>query len=285
VEVPAGAQVAAGEIVFATTEAVTVPAGSLTPSGTIKSGDQAATVVAINPGPAGNVAAGAINQVVDPALDARLQGFPQNGQPRVSNPEATAGGEQASGPQIKKEDVDAATAAIRKDLESQLTKVVGDQSGRLAPAGAAPTPAITVAKGLVGTRDRPTFELSGTLAYDHRSVAIPDVDAAAAERLAGDLGAIRAGTDLLADTVRVTPGEVSIAGDRLRVETRVTAQAAPVLDPGAVRDRVAGLSTDAAKSALAGYGGVDVKLWPGWVTAVPSLAWRIEVIIEPVRRQ
>jgi hypothetical protein len=285
VEVPAGTQVAAGEIVFATTEAVTVPAGSLTPSGTIQSGDQAAAVLATNPGPTGNVAAGAINQVVDPGLDARLQGFPQNRQRRVSNPEATAGGKEAGGPQVKKEDVDAATAAIRKDLEAQLTKVLGDQSGRLAPASPAPTPVITVAKGLVGTRDRPTFELSGTLAYDHRSVAMVDVDAAATERLAGDAAAVRAGTDLLADTVQVTPSEITIVGDRLRVQTRVTAQAAPALDARAVRDRVAGLSTDAARSALAAYGSVDVKLWPGWVTAVPTLAWRIEVIIEPVRRR
>jgi hypothetical protein len=285
VEVPAGTQVVAGQIVFATTEAVTVPPGSLTPSGRIQSGDQAAAVVAANPGPTGNVAAGAINQVTDPALDARLQGFPQNGQPRVSNPDPTAGGKEASGPQIKKEDVDAATAAIRKDLDAQLTKALGEQSGRLAPVSKPPAPDITVAKGLVGTRDRQTFELSGTLAYDHRSVAIAEVDAAATERLAEDAAAVRAGTELLADTIQVTPGEVSVTGDRLRVQTRVTAQTAPALDAGTVRDRVAGLSTDAARSALDGYGSVDVKLWPGWVTAVPTLAWRIEVIIEPVRRR
>jgi hypothetical protein len=65
----------------------------------------------------------------------------------------------------------------------------------------------------------------------------------------------------------------------------VTAQAAPAVDPAAVRDRVAGLSADAAQSALAGYGSVDLQLWPTWVKTVPTLSWRIEVIIDPVRRR
>ncbi|MDQ2940699.1 MAG: baseplate J/gp47 family protein, partial [Chloroflexota bacterium] len=284
VEVPAGVQVAAGGIVFATTEAVTVPRSTINPSGAIRSGDQAAAVAATSPGPAGNVGPGAINRVVDPRLDARLQDHPEISQPRVTNPEATAGGKEASGPQIKKEDVDAAAAALRKDLESQLAKVLGDQAGRLSPASAAPTPVIGVAKGLIGTRDRATFELSGTLAYDHRSVQIADVEAAARDHLASDAAAIPAGTELLADTVRVTPGEVTVAGDRLSVPARVTAQSAPRLDPATVRNRVAGLSADAARSALTEYGTVDLNLWPGWVRTVPSLSWRIEVIIDPVRR-
>jgi hypothetical protein len=283
VDVPAGTQVAAGEIVFATTEAVTVPPGVLLRSA-IQSGDQPAAVVATSPGPGGNVGPGAINRVVDPQLDARLQGFPQNDQPRVTNPEATAGGKEASGPQIKTEDVDAAAAALRKDLEGQLAKVLGDQSGRISPASAAPTPVIAVAKGLVGTRDRATFELSGTLAYDHRSVQIAAVEAAARERLASDATALPAGTELLADTVQVTPGQITVAGDRFRVPARVTAQSAPRLDQAMVRNRVAGMSDDAARAALAEYGPVDLKLWPGWVQTVPSLSWRIEVIIDPVRR-
>ena len=282
VDVPAGAQVAAGEIVFATTEAVTVPPGTFV--GGIQSGDQAAAVVASVPGPAGNVAPGAINRVVDPQLDARLQGYPTISEPRVRNPDATAGGKEASGPQIKKEDVDVAVAALRKDLASQLAEMIGDQSGQLSPATAPPAPVITVAKGLVGTRDRATFELSGTLAYDHRSVLVADVEAAARERLTSDATAIPAGRELLADAVQVTPGEVTVAGDRLRVPARVTAQSAPKLDPATIRNRVAGLSAEAARSALTAYGPVELNLWPGWVKAVPSLSWRIEVIIDPVRR-
>jgi hypothetical protein len=285
VAVPVGSQVAAGEIVFATTEAVTVPPGRLTPKGTIQSGDQAAGVAAVGPGPAGNVAAGAIDRVVDPELDARLQGFPQNGQPRVANPDPTTGGSEASGPEVKKGDVDAATAALRKDLEAQLAKALGDRSGRLSPVSEPPAPVITVAKGLIGTRDQPTFELSGSLAYDDRSVRIADVEAAAAKRLASDAAVIPAGTQLLPDAIAVTPGNVSMLGDRLRVQARVTAQAAPAVDAEAVRSRAAGLSADAARSALAGYGNVDLGLWPGWVTSVPTLPWRIDVIIDPVRRQ
>jgi hypothetical protein len=283
VAVPAGAQVAAGNIVFATTEAVTVPRSSFS-GGVIQSGDQAAPVVAAAPGPGGNVAPAGINRVVDPQLDAQLQDHPEISEPRVRNPDATAGGKEASGPQIKKEDVDAAAAALRKDLAGQLAEVLGDQSGRLSPVTAAPAPVITVAKGLVGTRDRATFELSGTLAYDHRSVLVADIEAAARERLTSDATALPAGTELLADTVRVTPGEITVTGDRLHVPARVTAQSAPKLDPATIRNRVAGLSADAARSALTAYGPVELNLWPGWVKAVPGLSWRIEVIIDPVRR-
>ncbi len=281
VDVPAGTQVAAGEIVFATTEAVTVPRGTLI--GPIQSGDQAAATVAVSPGPAGNVAPGAINRIVDPQLDARLQGFPENDQRRVNNPKATAGGKEASGPQIKKEDVGAATAALRKDLDAQLAKALGDQSARISPAGAAPTAVITVPAGLVGARNKPTFELSGSLTYDHRSVRVATVTAAAEERLTNDPAALRQGSSLVPDSVTVTPGDVALVGDRLRVQARVAAQAAPALDPATVRAQVAGLSADGARSALARYGSVDLQLWPGWVTAVPSLEWRIDVVIDPVR--
>ncbi len=281
VDVPAGTQVAAGKIVFATTEAVTVPRGTLI--GPIQSGDQAAAVVAVSPGPAANVAPGAINRVVDPQLDARLQGFPENDQPRVNNPKATAGGSQASGPLIKKEDVDAATAALRKDLDAQLAKVLGDQSGRISSAEAAQTPVITVPAGLVGARNKPTFELSGSLTYDHRSVQVAAVTAAAEERLASDPAALRQDTALVPGSVTVTPGDVALVGDRLRVQARVAAEVAPALDPAAVRAQVAGLSADAARAELARYGNVDLQLWPGWVKTVPSLGWRIDVVIDPVR--
>ncbi len=78
---------------------------------------------------------------------------------------------------------------------------------------------------------------------------------------------------------------MTVLGDRLRVQARVTAQAAPAVDADAVRSRAAGLSADAAQSALAGYGNVDLSLWPGWVTSVPTLPWRIDVVIDPVRRR
>ncbi len=282
IDVPAGTQVAAGEIVFASTEAVTVRRSTVLPSGAIQSGDQAAAVVAISPGPAGNVPAGSINRVVDPQLDARLQDHPDIGQPRVTNSEATAGGSQASGPQIKKDDVDAATAALRMDLDAQLAKALGDQSGRIGPSGAAPTAVITVPAGLVGARNKPTFELSGSLAYDHRSVQVAAVTAAAEERLASD-PALRQGTSLVPGSVAVTPGDVALVGARLRVQARVAAQAAPALDPATVRAQVAGLSADAARSTLARYGSVDLQLWPGWVKTVPSLEWRIDVVIDPGR--
>ncbi len=159
-------------------------------------------MAAVGPGPAGNVAAGAIDRVVDRQLDARLQdSFRESASRESPILSPTAGGTESSGPDIKKEDVDAATAAVRKDLEAQLAKALGDRSGRLSPVSEPPAPVITVAKGLVGTRDQPTFEVSGSLAYDDRSVRIADVEAAAAKRLSSDGAVIPAGTQLLPDAI------------------------------------------------------------------------------------
>ncbi|HET8587074.1 MAG TPA: baseplate J/gp47 family protein, partial [Candidatus Limnocylindria bacterium] len=121
VDVPRGTQVAAGDVVFVTIDSVRVPTGKLTGRGTIESGTARVGVVAAKPGTAGDVAAGAINRVVDPNTAAALRGFPSN-LPLVHNDEPTSGGTEDHQPQITQADVDGVKQQISAELAAQLAK-------------------------------------------------------------------------------------------------------------------------------------------------------------------
>ena len=68
-------------------------------------------------------------------------------------------------------------------------------------------------------------------------------------------------------------------GEAMRVDTTVTARAAQTVDPDAVRDAVSGATADEAEAALDDIGQASVELWPGWVTTVPTMDWRVEVVL------
>ena len=116
----AGTLVAAGEQAFETQSDIVVPRGSLTAEGTIEAGEASVAVAAAAPGPAGNVGPNEIDAVLSQDADARLQGFPENGQQRVTNPEATSGGVDETGTEITQADVDAALEALSADLREQV---------------------------------------------------------------------------------------------------------------------------------------------------------------------
>jgi hypothetical protein len=109
------------------------------------------------------------------------------------------------------------------------------------------------------------------------------VEAEAARRLASD-PAIPDGYELVDGTVRPTLGEPTVADGSIHVEATVEASALPQLDPDAIRAAVEGLTETEAELALASLGEAEVTLWPGWVTTVPELDWRVEIeIAEPAQ--
>ena len=283
--VPAGTFVAAGEQAFATRADVTVPRGRLTGQGTIAAGDAEVAVVAAAPGPAANVAAEAINVVVDEGVDDRLGGVPENPQPRVLNPEPTAGGIDTTGPEITQADVDAAVEALRTDLAAQIANATGEDGGRIAVASEPAEPVIEGLDDLVGTRDPAEVEVSGTQAWEVLAVDSEAVVERGTEMFLADEGVIPEGSELLADTVAVVIGEASQAGGTLSVDVTVTARAASAVDPEEIRRRIAGRSAEEAEAAIADLGDASVELWPGWVTTVPGMAWRVDLrIVDPEAR-
>jgi hypothetical protein len=280
--VPAGTFVAAGEQAFATQADVTVPRGRLTGQGTIAAGDAEVAVVAAAPGPAANVAAEAINVVVDEGVDDRLGGVPENPQPRVLNPEPTAGGIDTTGSEITQADVDAAVEALRTELAAQIADATGEDGGRIAVPAEPAEPVIEGLDDLVGTRDPEAIEISGTQAWEVLAVDSEAVLERGTEMFLADEGVVPDGSELLADTVAVEIGEASQAGGTLSVDVTVTARAASAVDPDEVRRRIAGRSADEAEAAIADLGDASVELWPGWVTTVPGMAWRVDLrIVDP----
>ena len=281
VDVPAGTFVAAGEQAFATQADVRVPRGQLTGAGTIAAGDIAVAVVAAAPGPAANVAAEAINVVVDQSVDARLRGFPENPQPRVLNPEPTSGGVDTTGPEITQADVDAAVTAVREDLASQVAEATDTADPDLIAVVAPPGEAvIEVPEGLVGTRDTERVEIGGELAWEVVRADPAGVVEEARRQLIEDTARLPAGHEYLEDSVEVELDQASLAEGVLTVPATVTARSIGRIDLDEVRTRIAGRSAEEAEAALADLGTVSVELWPGWAATVPELDWRVEILIQ-----
>ena len=182
VQVPKGTAVAAGDQVFATNKTVVVPA-----TGFFFAGRKSVDVTATAAGTGGNVAAHAINRVVDKSLDDQLSsGFPQIG-PRVDNQHATAGGTSKTGPQVTQSDVDGLVGRIKRALTAQLdTQLASHPERTYAPPSQPQAPQVPVPAGLVGTKDKATFQLSGNLAYDRRYVTADQISQAASGRLSAD---------------------------------------------------------------------------------------------------
>lgn len=281
VDVPAGTFVAAGEQAFATQADVTVPRGQLTGAGTIAAGDMAVAVVAAAPGPAGNVAPEAINVVVNQAIDARLRGFPENPEPRVLNPEPTAGGVDTTGLEITQADVDTAVAALRQALEAQVVDATGaadpDSISVPAPLG---EPVIDIPEGLVGQRDQERVEIGGELSWEVMRADPASVIDEARDRLINDASLLPEGHELLGTSIEVALGEATLVDGGLAVRAEATARSAPVIDVARVRDRIGGRTVEEAEAALADLGAVFVELWPAWAATVPELEWRVEIRAE-----
>ena len=280
VAIDGGTLVAAGEQAYGTTEDIVVPAGTLTAEGTILAGEGAAGVLAAAVGPAANVEAGAIDTILNQGVAARLRGFPNNNQQLVLNPEATAGGIDDIGPEITQQDVDTAMTALREALELAVADAL-DASGDTVTADPA-EPSEPVIEGidtLVGTRDQETAEISGTLVYDRPSIDREVVMELATERLLADGEILPSGRELVPSATQVTLGEARREGDALVVAVSVSGASTPAIDRQEVIDRVRGRSVDDARASLSGLGDPTIDLWPGWVSSVPGLDWRIDVVI------
>jgi len=276
VQVPKGTAVAAGDQVFATNKTVVVPA-----TGFFFAGRKSVDVTATAAGTGGNVAAHAINRVVDKSLDDELSsGFPQIG-PRVDNQHATSGGTSKTGPQVSQNDVDVLVARIKQALSAQLDAQMASHPERTyAPPLQPQEPEVTVPAGLVGTKDKATFPLTWNLAYDRRYVTTDQVTQAASERLSADTRTVPNGTMLVPDSVVASATDPQQLGDL--VSATVTARGAVTrrLDYDDIKRRIAGLSGEDAARVLANVGTAKVDFWPNWVNAVPRLPFRIDITVQ-----
>lgn len=282
VEVPAGTQVAAGDIVFATDTTVVVPPGGLTSDGTIAPGTESVGVTAVEAGPAGNVAAEAIDTMLTQPTASRLRGFPNSRLRVVINPDPTVDGAAEDVPVVEQTDVDAVLDGFRTELSTAVAAARTDDPNRiyLEPADGDQAVDVSVPDDLVGREGETTFALEGTIRWRVRWLARDEVEAAAAARLASDPAAVGEGRELVDAALAVTLDPPAITGETARIPVHVTAATRPIIDPEALRSAVAGMTRDEAIQVLEPIGAASVDLWPGWVNRVTELAWRVEIVAE-----
>jgi hypothetical protein len=254
-----------------TLERVVVPRGKF--GAPITPGEKSVQVAAVVPGEGGNVAAKSIDTIDDASVRGFLRGFPENPNRLVENADPTSGGLETTHTVIQQSDIDAAVAAVQADLRQKLSEALGSDPDRLyADAPTTELPAVEVPDDLLGTEDRPTFELTGTLHVDRAYASLATVEGTAGEALLAPVG-----TSIIPDSVQVEVRSAVEQGGTLLVQVTVRAEAAELIDEAALRERIAGKTRDEANAELAGLGEVRIDLWPAWVDRVPIWGFRIDI--------
>ena len=257
---------------FRTTKAVTVPRADLVGL-TVFPGRVNVNVTAVEPGTSGNVEPNTI-VVVPRGEDPQAL--------KVVNPDASTGGTHEEFPQVVQEDVDAAIEALTARVAADTSTIGVAQAANPdrtvfeeTLAIGEPTP--TVDPETFIDQEVDSFELGMTA-----QATILAVDPAPVTAIAETLirGRVTPGHELVADSIRVTPGSPVVDGQVITFPVTATAQQVAILDPDALRELVMGKPLDNARDLLASYGEVELTAWPDWVSSVPTLADRVDLRID-----
>jgi hypothetical protein len=274
VVIPAGTRVSTSEgsnIVFQTLNEVIVPG--------VEGGTAEADIIAIEPGPQGNVAVNLVNKI-EGALDIQLE---------VRNLEATEGGGVRETPAVTESDQERLRsqvlqflqAASVSEMEAQLTereflardslRVVNVDSETFShfPGEQANRLALEMKAQVAGTAVN-TTDASG-IVYEALAAQVPE------------------GHTLVPESIKFASGDVVGVDDSGRVTFEMIGEAvvAPELDLGDTIEAIAGQEPDLAIAYL--YQELplreipEITVWPNWFNRLPFLATRIEtdVILEP----
>jgi baseplate J-like protein len=280
--VPGGTVVSAGgEILFQTTQAVTVPDANFFFPGTATT-----TVEALEPGFDGNVEALAIDSIEDRDVDRALRG-PGPDERRIRNDEPITGGDERELVFVRKSDVDAVTEAIRTDLQQQFESAMEGLDDRIYAADA-PTPRVKVPGDLIGQvsdEDPLTFQLTGRLVDERPYLLRADVEDVARQQLLADAEATPEGATLDEETIAIELDDASAEGGVITVVVTVNASATADVDIEVLQRELAGMSEIDAEAALAEIGPSSVELWPWWVDRIPRFDWRVSIDVRAADQQ
>jgi hypothetical protein len=89
------------------------------------------------------------------------------------------------------------------------------------------------------------------------------------------------GYQLVDGSVRIDPGAPVIDGQTVRFPVTVEASQVQVPDEAELKRLILGKPADEARSILAPFGDVELKLWPDWVTSVPTIDGRVDLEVRP----
>lgn len=272
VTIPAGATVSTqGGVDFRTLAKVTIKRAAIFPFA-CKTGSVA--VEAELAGTAGNVAAGAINQIpsgYDPVVLS------------VTNTQPTTGGVHDETPQISQQDIDAAmtqlTTALRDDFDRQVREGTGVPAGTTlfddTKALGTATPSLDPATLLGQAVSQ--FQLGLSATGTVLGVDPSPIKALAEARLASQVGE---GWQLATGSTTIDVGAPSVSESVVSFPVTVTATRNRVVDREALLAQIRGLVLAEARGRLDEYGQVQITLWPDWVSTIPTDTSRISLTIE-----
>jgi hypothetical protein len=257
---------------FRTIKAVTVPRADLVGL-TVFPGRVNVNVTAVEPGTSGNVEPNTI-VVVPRGEDPQAL--------KVVNPDAITGGTHEEFPQVVQEDVDAAVEALTARIAADTSTIAVAQAANPDRTVFEETltigePTPTVDPATLVDQEIESFELGMTAPATILAVD-PGPVTAIAETLIR--GRITPGHELVADSIRVTPGAPVVDGQVITFPVTATAQQVAILDPAELRELVMGKQLDTARELLAPFGEVALTAWPDWVSSVPTLPDRVDVQID-----
>jgi hypothetical protein len=271
VAVPAGTRVrtsAGRNIIFQTIEAVEVPGAE---GGTVET-----EVVAIEPGPEGNVDSNLINRVVG-SLALQLE---------VRNLEPMSGGASREEISILEADKERLRAQVLQQLQALA---LGEMEGLLAEQEFLAKDSLQVAQILHETYSHFPGEQSDRLALDMRAeLQATAVDETQAVGLVYDelATAVRPGFELVPSSLDFSSGSVAGVDNEGRVTFEMIGEGrvAAVLDLEEYLDLVTGQEIGLAMAFL--YEQLPLQdyptteIWPGWHKRLPFLPARIQTKIE-----
>jgi hypothetical protein len=267
--VPAGTRISTlGAQVFQTVRGVTVPRAQVNGT-TIQHGIADVNVRAVKEGPDGNVQAGEITQV--PTSLSTLQVSVRNNAP-------TKGGKREEFPVVQQADVDAAVAQLNEDLRTKFEAAAAAPAGL--PQGATLFPRTAVLgepqlsvdpQTLVG-QEVEGFTLEASADGSVLAVNQEPLESMVRDRLTG---MVAAGHTLVDDSIDVKVGQAIVDGQGIRFPVSGIAQQTAQLDVGALLAAIRGKPKADAEAILAPYGDASVRLWPDWVSAIPTLDQRV----------
>lgn len=258
----------ASKIEFTTTADVTLPRAGVDflPPFNVHPSTGTVGVQAVNAGPDGNVGASTIT-VVEKGGN-RL---------RVNNPDPTTGGAHNEATVISQQDVDSALAALDAalpaELDRQIAEAVIPSGTTLYPetkAVAASTPSVdpTTLVGLAQAQ----FDLGVTAEGSILGVDAAPIQVLAQARLQG---AVDVGWELQAGSTQVQVGAPVVEGERVTFPVSISAREVRHVDQVGLLAEIRGLNIPAARAKLGDVGSVDLRVWPDWVTTIPTNADQI----------
>jgi hypothetical protein len=232
------------------------------------------TVTAVKGGPEGNVEPNTIVVI------------PKGENPEsllVNNPDEATGGERTEFPVVTQKDVDAALASLGPALDTAFQARLADptiaspgatvfrETGVLGPSTPSVDPTSLVKQEVA------TFDLGLSATGTATAVDEAPVTDIASARLTSTID----GDHTLVDgSIKVDVDPAIVSGGLVTFPATATARQVPILDAAALRASILGMTVAQAKAELEEYGYVEISTWPDWVSTIPTIESRVEVVLD-----